>query len=467
MIEFKMPDIEELCTYVKEQAIASEARKLLSVTCEIQPVDSLQVYTQYMKKYKQATYWLSADRADAVVGLGSVLELTSAHTTLDELEQKWKETVAQATIHRGDACIQGPLIVGGVAFDPVKPTTELWQAFPSTAFQLPEITYVMRNEKSYLIFNHWVTAETDCTKLIDSWQQDMQQIQMITPEVLSGVNKIEAEVEIAREPWIELVKNARETIRRTQTEKIVLAREVELTYEKLIDIGVLLAYLEAGQKNSYLFAYKKADVSFVGATPERLISVKDSEVLSTCLAGTAPRGITVEQDREMRETLLDDRKNLEEHDYVVQMIRTALEQHCHEIEIAETPIIYPLEQLQHLYTPVTAKLNKGETIFQLVESLHPTPALGGTPKAEALEFIRTYEFLDRGWYGAPVGWVDAELNGEFAVAIRSGLVSNKKAHLFAGCGVVKDSDPELEYEETKIKLKPMLEALRGLPDGTY
>jgi menaquinone-specific isochorismate synthase len=118
--------------------------------------------------------------------------------------------------------------------------------------------------------------------------------------------------------------------------------------------------------------------------------------------------------------------------------------------------------LLHLYTPVRGFAKEGHSILSMVERLHPTPALGGFPKEKAIEKIRELEPMQRGWYAAPIGWLDHEDNGEFVVAIRSGLVEGHKAALFAGCGIVEESNPKTEYLETKIKLKPMLSALGGV-----
>ena len=143
------------------------------------------------------------------------------------------------------------------------------------------------------------------------------------------------------------------------------------------------------------------------------------------------------------------------------MIKDALLKTCTDVEMPKEPVLHPLKNLQHLYTPVTGVLSKGFSIFDVVKNLHPTPALGGTPTEESLAFIREHELLDRGWYGAPIGWVDSNDNGEFAVAIRSGLIQGDSASLFAGCGVLADSDPEMEFEETRIKMLPMLNVLGG------
>src|SRR5690606_22198618 len=149
--------------------------------------------------------------------------------------------------------------------------------------------------------------------------------------------------------------------------------------------------------------------------------------------------------------LLDDSKNRSEHQYVVQMIGDVFKEHCLNPRIPQNPKLMKIRDIQHLYTPVEGELKSGSSLLDLVEALHPTPALGGEPKLQALSLIRSYEPLNRGYYAAPIGWTDAKGDGEFAVAIRSALLDGDKAYLFAGGGIVADSTPEAEYDETWVK----------------
>ncbi|UOQ94207.1 chorismate-binding protein [Halobacillus shinanisalinarum] len=143
-------------------------------------------------------------------------------------------------------------------------------------------------------------------------------------------------------------------------------------------------------------------------------------------SGTVPRGKDEKEDYLLGQHLLNDPKNRQEHDFVVQMIREAVEACCYNIDIPSAPVVYPLKNLQHLYTPVTATLESGYTLLDVVERLHPTPALGGMPQKQSVDYIRKNETLNRGWYAGPVGWFDGHNNGEFAVAIRSALLQGMK-----------------------------------------
>jgi isochorismate synthase EntC len=152
-------------------------------------------------------------------------------------------------------------------------------------------------------------------------------------------------------------------------------------------------------------------------------------------------------------------KDREEHDIVVRALTDALGEVCDAVSAPATPGLLTLRDVHHLYTPVTARRREATDVFSLLERLHPTPAVGGAPRREALAFIREHEDWDRGWYAAPVGWIDASGDGEFAVALRSALMDGDRATLFAGCGIVADSVPDDEYAESELKLRAMRDAL--------
>jgi menaquinone-specific isochorismate synthase len=179
------------------------------------------------------------------------------------------------------------------------------------------------------------------------------------------------------------------------------------------------------------------------------------------LAGSAPRGVTDEEDQRFGAELLHSAKNQGEHQFVVTTIRDALSSLCSRVWVAHAPRLLKLKNIQHLETPIMGNLLPGHSILETIENLHPTPAVGGYPRTPALAALREDEQLDRGWYAGPIGWIGTGGNGEFAVALRSGLVEGNQATLFAGCGIVADSDPESEYQESCLKLQVMLRGLGG------
>lgn len=190
------------------------------------------------------------------------------------------------------------------------------------------------------------------------------------------------------------------------------------------------------------------------------MSLRNGAVSAHGLAGSIGRGATPEEDARLGAQLLASAKDLAEHEIVVRTIRENLADICTDLHAPAAPTLLKLRNVQHLFTPISSTIVAGRTIFDLIERLHPTPAVGGRPREQALDWIREHEQLDRGWYAGPVGWLDAGGDGEFAVALRSALTEGNQAVLFAGCGIVADSDPAREYQESQIKLRAMLGALR-------
>jgi isochorismate synthase len=210
---------------------------------------------------------------------------------------------------------------------------------------------------------------------------------------------------------------------------------------------------------TYQFAFARGNDCFLGATPEQLVRVRQGQMETMGLAGSMPRGTSTEQDERLGSELLASAKDRREQEIVVRAMREVLGDTCAQLEMSDEPSLLKLQNIQHLVTRFSGTLAAGHSVLDLVERLHPTPAVGGLPRAAALEWLRAHEKLDRGWYAGAVGWMDGNLEGEFAVAIRSALLTQNRATCFAGCGIVADSDPEREYAEASLKLRPMLAAL--------
>ncbi|WP_069466241.1 isochorismate synthase, partial [Actinacidiphila rubida] len=262
------------------------------------------------------------------------------------------------------------------------------------------------------------------------------------------------------EDWKHLVRRAVRHIGAGGFEKVVLAREVRVTSTAPFDLPVALRRLERTHPHATVFAVGHGSRTFLGATPEYLVRLTGRSVHTLGLAGTAPRGATPAQDAALARELAASAKIRHEHDVVVRALRDALRDACTAVTEAPAPRVVQLPHVQHLSTAVEGRLaDESAGILDLVERLHPTPALGGHPRAQSLDWLADNEGIDRGWYAAPVGWTDLAGQGEFAVAIRSGVVDSHTASLYAGCGIVTGSDPDDEYAETCAKLRPMLQAL--------
>ena len=260
--------------------------------------------------------------------------------------------------------------------------------------------------------------------------------------------------------WEQAVAAAVAAIKAGRLRKVVLARDLYATADEPIDPRILLSRLARRYPECYAFACD----GMVGATPELLIQQTGREVSALVLAGTTPRGGDPAEDEALGAELLASAKNTEEHRYAVASMREALGPLCDALDVEAKPALLKLPNLQHLGTRVRGTLAPAGTprsALALAAAVHPTAAVCGTPTGAAFELIRELEHMDRERYAGPVGWVDAEGNGEWGIALRCAQLSGRSARLFAGCGIVAGSDPAAELAEAQVKFRPMRGALDG------
>ena len=274
------------------------------------------------------------------------------------------------------------------------------------------------------------------------------------------------------------VRSALDAIETGELSKLVLARSLSVDHDGMLDVPDFLARLRSLYPTCTLIAMGRGQDTFLAATPEMLIRVRGLDIETAALAGSAPRGRSPDEDRAFAAELQSSRKECAEHRYVVDGIRDVLEPCCEILDVPREPKLRALFGIQHLETPISGRLKGGRSdrsgsadvdILDLVERLHPTPAVGGFPREPAGDWLVRCEGLDRGWYAAPIGWLDLAGGGDLCVALRSALIRNglraegrtgaSRALLFAGAGIVAGSDPRQELVETRIKLRALLAPL--------
>ena len=256
--------------------------------------------------------------------------------------------------------------------------------------------------------------------------------------------------------WCEAVRAARDLVRSGALDKVVLAREVVVEADAAFPVHGLVARL----RDSYPAAFRFAIDGLVGASPELLVARTGETVRSHPMAGTAPRSADPSTDARLAASLLASTKDRVEHQITIDFVLDELLPFCSYIDAEAEPSIVAMANVQHLATLVQGRLSAPPaSVLALAGALHPTPAVCGSPREEARAAIARLEGFDRGRYAGPVGWVDARGDGAFAVAIRSAELAGPRAVLRAGVGVVADSDPEAELEETRAKFQAMLSAL--------
>ena len=349
-----------------------------------------------------------------------------------------------------------PRLFGGFAFH--DDATGSWTGFGDARFILPEVQVTGDGEGWWLT----VTAEgpqaaADAEAKLATWRD---RVEAGTETEAAGPPGVADRTRTpSREGWREQVQAALRSVASGDLEKVVLAQAMTLALSGDLSVPDTLERLGHTYPDCYRFAFSPTDGgTFFGATPERLVSLTGRTVSTEALAGSTGRGDTPAEDEWLATDLLESEKDGHEHDLVADAIRGQLEPFASSVSTGERSI-RRLATVQHLRTPITAELAADEHVLTLVEALHPTPAVGGLPPDVALETIRETETFDRGWYAAPIGWFDAAGNGTFAVALRSALARERTATVFAGAGIVADSDPDREWDEVQLKYRPMLDEL--------
>lgn len=347
-----------------------------------------------------------------------------------------------------------PRLYGGFAFAPGAAAQDPWQDFGDGAFVLPRWTYRRHDGKAQLSLT-LRGGEVANGEQRHAWLQAWQGLWDVLasgnrePTAMPRVLGIERG---SKEDFEAQVEAIRQAIGQGDFAKIVTAGRSRVQLADPLEIDGVLRRLRRARSVTR-FAFRREGGTFLGVTPERLLSRRGLHIGTEALAGSIASG------GEHAAQLLSSGKDQEEHQLVVDAIVQCLEPLCERFDVASEPRIRELRDVLHLHTPVSGRLAQPLHVLELVERLHPTPAVGGVPTADALSWISHHEPEPRGWYAAPVGWFDDAGDGDFAVALRSCMVRGDEAFLYAGAGIVQDSDPALEYTETELKKQALLTVL--------
>jgi len=438
---------------------------VVSVTQRVPATDPLRFYAAWGDLHVHRTYWERPDTGHSLVGIGAVRTLRSpgAHQASD-LARRWDALLTNAVLDDVSAWGAGPILLGGFAFDPGTPRTAIWEHFPAGMLVLPRYMLAHSFDGTWLTMNAIVAPGDEPEQLGQTLASEFDATWTAIQATAPPSHDSRCVTVVVRDAgpaaaWKGAVARVAQAVRAGAIEKVVLARAVVAGANESIPVVPTLDRLRRAYPHCTVFAVGAGGTTFLGATPERLVSLKGREVRVSSIAGSRPRSMDPVEDNRFGEELLGSVKDRDEHEVVTRSLVGTLREVCSVVEVPPVPVLLQLSNVQHLYTPLTGCAAAGQSVLHLVERLHPTPAVGGAPRAEALRLIREHEGLDRGWYAGPVGWMDIWGQGEFVVAIRSALVHGSEATLFAGCGIVGGSDPDAEYAESRLKLEPVQRAL--------
>ncbi|MCL4694574.1 MAG: isochorismate synthase, partial [Candidatus Hydrogenedentes bacterium] len=398
-------------------------------------------------------YWCSRERDFELAGVGTA-DIISA-----EVECDYEELFD--ILKAGISSVHPNLrYYGGMRFRQCAPASEKWRPFGAYRFVLPRFEVFTRGAQTYLACNAILDEKTG--DLPERILEALRAMPFPGKEEIGAVPALRTRNDQpSQNEWAGEVGRLLHAFGTGAIDKVVLARETEFVFDSPPDPVAILRRLSVDATRTYRYCFQpRADAAFVGASPERLYKRQDQFVRSEAVAGTRPRGHNAAEDESLGRDLLSSEKETREHRYVVDAVRTEFERQCTAVHMESEAALLQLTECQHLHTRIEGILSDGVTDADLLKSLHPTPAVGGSPREEALRWIDEVEPFDRGWYAGPVGWVGSD-GAEFAVGIRSALVHENTLSVYAGAGIVAGSDPASEWDELENKISRFVGVLSG------
>lgn len=393
--------------------------------------------------FAQSTYFRTPD-GDEVASLGVAARFGASG---DERFANLESAVAALP-----PMAEGARLTLGFSFSPHGPSQSEWDGFGAADVTLPLVTLVRMGSETRLVVAVPIGADPAVTLDVLAGLHRFDD----PPPPDPGVHTVESVPSTVQ--WQSEVAEAIGAIREGSFRKVVLARSVLVHSERATDPFALVYHLGLANPSCYIYAMVLGGSAFIGASPELLIAQRDREIRVNPLAGSAGRG-KGEDDLAAGEELLASSKDRAEHAMVVDDLVLRLGGLTSRLDYPETPSLRRMATVQHLSTEIGGTLREGVSTFDVLKTIHPTPAVGGTPRAEALAFIDKAEGLDRGWYAGGVGWIDPAGGAQVALALRCALVNGTTSRLYAGNGIVAGSDPAAELLETRLKFQPLLNLL--------
>lgn len=396
-------------------------------------------------------YFSAKDEFFILGGLGSALTLESANPNdiLSGFDSVWS---VDDTIP----------VFGGFSFDDDADPAPEWQRFNHYRFTLPFMEIFKSEEGVRLAVNYINVRRLPSAQVQAEIAEGLQLLDARFRQVpaLQKPANLAIELVPSKIHWNAMMKKALRTISEGALNKIVLARKKIISSQTPWNPAQILVAMSGIAENSFTFFYQVGEgVAFLGRSPERLFRLRDGQILAEAIAGTRPRGRNNFDDQRLEAELLGSAKEMNEHRFVSGFIEAIMRQQCSHVRTQSTEEILKLKNVQHIITRFTGCDCRNHSPLALASAFHPTPAVGGHPQKKILDHLRQSEPFTRGWYAAPIGWM-SKANADFAVGIRSALVDRNHLHIFAGAGIVRQSNAQAEWSETEKKMDNFTAILR-------
>ncbi len=409
-------------------------------------------------------FWENNKAKEIIIAFGVISEIIICEQSDLNFAQKKIKKELNDIINIGKNLNNFPKFFGGHSFNINNKSNSNWKGFPRGYFLLPKCIITFKGNYTYITLIKKKSKLLDINILSKEIKNIYQNITNPYADKNIPNNKMiinQFNEDISKSNYMKKINKIINIIKIGNIRKVVLSRTKKMKFQGELNLSEIIKKIRKEYPQCINFFIKlPQERIFFGSTPERLIKKKESLIKTEAIAGTIKRGKNNKIDILLENQLKNDKKSLDEHKLVVKEIKNILKPKLIDIKISKVPNILKLKNVQHLITNISGKLKNDISILELVKSLHPTPAVSGYPVDSALKLIKQYEEYDRGWYTGPIGWIDKSDDGDFCVALRSGFINKKTIQLFSGGGIVLNSVPEEEWEETQLKLKTISEIIQ-------
>jgi len=434
---------------------------LISFSFQVEQTDSLELIDGLNNFFDNIFLFQAPDKRYSITGINTALELNSSRNTnflsVSDSLNHWKKNTVKNWNEIDIGSV--PLICCAAKFDFSK-SSELWKDFDPLNMFIPEFIFLFKNDQVNGFFNFIMDNTTSAEIISNKLKHYLKIFTSFSKNPVENFGaKIKSQLKSGKEQiieWQKSYKKALDILHMGTVEKLVLSRINNFTINDLNSWTNLLRKLFNRFNDCYLFFIKRKKSFFFGSSPEMFLKITNNFAEVESVAGSAPRGEGFETDHQYERLLKTSKKNHLEHHFVSEYISEILFRYSDNVSIIEEKQIRKLDNIQHLITKISAELNSNFKLFELIDSLFPTPAVCGVPKDSAMNFIRKLESHDRGLYSGLVGVMDFNGDCELAVSIRSALIKDNQVTAFAGAGLVKDSISDEEFFETNLKLNTIL-----------
>jgi menaquinone-specific isochorismate synthase len=448
----------------RDVAAQSGRPTLVSITIQVESLDPLAVLESIFEPGERHFYAERPAEGWAIAGAESVLSFSASGPGRFEACQRFIDRTLEDTVAVGEQGVPfgGPHFFAAFSF---LDSVTNGEPFEAACVFVPRWQVGHRGGRTTAVANLMVEGDSEVEAVSAKvWKAHakFRSFDFRAPEAPAQRSAASVEEVGGRRSYESAVSRALERIGKGEFEKIVLARAKDVNASAELHPLRLLNGLRQRFPDCNSFSVANGSgQSFIGASPERLLRVEDGVVLTEALAGSADRGTTASEDAALGNRLLHSEKDIREQRIVLDSIVRSLAPLGLDLRYSARPLLKRLSNVQHLHTPVEARIPKGVRLLDMLGRLHPTPAVGGTPRELAVPQIAELEAFPRGLYGGAIGWIDSRGGGEFIVALRSALIDGTRARMYAGAGIVDGSSPENELAETELKFRAMQDALLG------